>query len=124
MDEFRDRIKVLKTLADENRLRIAMMLKIRPLCVCEINAMLDIALSTISSHLKMMRSNGIINDDKQGRWITYSLTEDPYTLSLIAVCLQGLEGVEPFTGDSERLKDLCREICALQLHDKSNNQKL
>ncbi|MCD8491058.1 MAG: ArsR family transcriptional regulator [Geovibrio sp.] len=48
----RSEIEVFKALEDENRVRIAMMLRERPMCVCEIDSVLDIALSTVSSHLK------------------------------------------------------------------------
>jgi ArsR family transcriptional regulator len=68
--------QVLKALSDENRLRIVMMLKNRPMCVCEINEVLDIALSTISSHLKTLKYAGIIEDKKDGRWIIYKLNTD------------------------------------------------
>ena len=69
----KDIANLFKILGDENRLRILLMLKVRSLCVCEINEVLDIALSTISQHLKLMRSSGYITDHKEGRWVIYSL---------------------------------------------------
>ena len=36
----RDHVKIFKALSDKNRLRILKMLEVKPLCVCEITAVL------------------------------------------------------------------------------------
>ena len=54
----KDMINIFKVLSDENRTRIILMLKTRPLCVCEIYEVLNIALSTISAHLKLIKNAG------------------------------------------------------------------
>ena len=64
-----DILHIFKALGDENRLRILLMLRQRPLCVCEIHEVLDIALSTLSAHLKHMKNTGLIEDEKDGRWV-------------------------------------------------------
>jgi ArsR family transcriptional regulator len=76
MDEI---VKILKALSDENRLRTVMMSQERPLCVCEINTVLNIALSTISAHLKILKNANIISDKKDGRWIIYQLNKNNTT---------------------------------------------
>ena len=48
-------IKILKALADENRLRIVSLVKSKQdLCVCEITAIIGLSQPTISSHLKKL----------------------------------------------------------------------
>ena len=69
----KEMINIFKALSDENRARIIMMLKIRPLCVCEIYEVLNIALSTLSAHLKLLKNTGIIKDVKDGRWVIYDI---------------------------------------------------
>jgi len=70
MDEL---LKILKALSDKNRLRIVKMLQQRSCCVCEVTAVLEIATSTVSSHLSILKAAGIIEDVKDGKWVDYYL---------------------------------------------------
>ena len=69
-------INKLKALSDTNRFRIVMMLKERPLCVCELLEVLEIAGGTLSNHLKVLRNAGLIEQTKDGRWVEYHLKND------------------------------------------------
>ena len=66
MDEF---TKIFKALTDKNRVRILKMLEQKPLCVCEITSALDISISTVSSHLSILKEAGFITDFKDGKWL-------------------------------------------------------
>ncbi|MDH4223684.1 MAG: metalloregulator ArsR/SmtB family transcription factor, partial [candidate division Zixibacteria bacterium] len=66
-------INVIKALGDETRLRILKLLMNRELCVCELEAALNLPQSKISRHLMVLRSNGLVNDRRKGQWIFYSL---------------------------------------------------
>ena len=46
-------ISVIRALGDENRLRILMALRLRPLCVCEITTLLGLAASTTSNQARL-----------------------------------------------------------------------
>ena len=63
MKEF---IKVTKALSDPTRVKILKMLQKKMLCVCEIQAALDRAQSTISKHLKILEDAGLISFEKMG----------------------------------------------------------
>ncbi|MEA1928779.1 MAG: metalloregulator ArsR/SmtB family transcription factor [Candidatus Auribacterota bacterium] len=65
--------KIFKALGDRNRLRILKMLEVKPMCVCEITAVLGIAQSSVSRHLSILRGAGLIIDEKYGLWVEYSL---------------------------------------------------
>lgn len=105
-------LPVLKALGDENRLRIFLMLKERPLCVCEIDEVLDIALSTLSQHLKTMKSAGIITDRKEGRWVFYSLNAERDLVKTVMDFLDREIGIdERVLRDRKRISELSREIC-------------
>lgn len=67
-------IKIFKALGDKNRLRIIKMLEVKPMCVCEITSVLDLAPSTVSKHLSLLQDAGLIEDTKDGRWVNYALS--------------------------------------------------
>lgn len=69
--------KILKALADENRIRIIALLKAKKdLCVCEITEIIGLSQPTISSQLKKLQDAEIINYSKDGLWVNYSLDEN------------------------------------------------
>lgn len=72
--------KVLKTLADQNRLRILKLLEKKKLCVCELSSILGITQPSISRHLKKLKSVGLINEEQEGFWTNYflSIPDDVY----------------------------------------------
>lgn len=69
-------VKIFKALSDINRLRILKMLEVRSLCVCEITAILQLAPSTVSNHLAILREAGLVIDSKDGKWVNYALSPD------------------------------------------------
>ena len=108
-------INIFKALGDENRLRILLMLKQRPLCVCEIHEVLNIALSTLSAHLKLMKNAGLITDKKDGRWVVYSLSENPSVGELLDTLEKQLLFDSTIENDRAVVSRLTREICAAKL---------
>lgn len=72
-----DKTKFFKTLSDINRLRILKMLQTKPLCVCEITSILDLATSTVSQHLKILKEAGFIIEEKDGKWVNYLIHPRP-----------------------------------------------
>jgi len=73
----KDVVKAFKAIADESRLRILGMLKVRTLCVCEIAEVLGLAQSTVSRHLKILEDSGLVHRQKDGLWVEYSLPSMP-----------------------------------------------
>ena len=70
-------VSIIRSLGDENRLRILMALRHRPLCVCEITTLLGLAASTTSKHLFILRQARLIESIKNGRWVYYRLPAEP-----------------------------------------------
>jgi DNA-binding transcriptional ArsR family regulator len=67
-------MNITKALADENRVRILMALNGRDeLCVCQLIDMLQLAPSTVSKHLFILRNARLIRGRKEGRWMYYRL---------------------------------------------------
>jgi len=72
-----DKVKFFKALSDSNRLRILKILQTRPLCVCEITNVLELATSTVSQHLKILKEAGFIIEEKEGKWVNYLINPHP-----------------------------------------------
>ncbi len=105
-------VEVFKALGDNNRLRIICMLAVRELCVCEINAVLNISMSTISSHLKVLRNAGLVKSRKDGRWIIYRLDKSSsFVADILNVVISGMKNSEVVSGDVEKLKTVNTKNC-------------
>lgn len=65
--------RILKALAHPARLRIVHELASRERCVCELTEMIGSDISTISRHLFILRSAGIIDSEKRGTSVYYRL---------------------------------------------------
>jgi DNA-binding transcriptional ArsR family regulator len=67
------RARVVKAMAHPTRLFIVEELAKGERCVCELTAMVGADMSTVSKHLTVLRSSGIVRDDKRGNQVYYSL---------------------------------------------------
>ena len=79
-------VKVMKALSDPNRVKIIKMLQHRKLCVCEIQALLQISQPSVSKHLKLLENTGFVMSSKDGLWVNYHLSDgssSPYVSSII-----------------------------------------
>ncbi len=72
-----EKTKLFKSLSDPNRLRILKMLQLKPLCVCEITDVLQLATSTVSKHLSILKEAGFIIEQKDGKWVNYMINPQP-----------------------------------------------
>lgn len=82
------KVKVLKALGDETRLKIIEFLKNGEKCVCEIVPYIGTSQSNISQHLRILKDANIVADRKEGKSIYYSVVDDR-----IFSCLETLENV-------------------------------
>jgi ArsR family transcriptional regulator len=73
-----EKTKIFKPLSDPNRLRILKMLQTKSLCVCEITDILQLATSTVSKHLSILKAVGFIIEEKDGKWVNYSINPRPF----------------------------------------------
>ena len=106
MDILKTITKAIKAISDENRMRIIGLLDSRDdLCVCEITAIIGLSQPTISSHLKLLESAGLIDHKKDGLWVNYSISGDmDPDIKVI------LDGVIPAIRKSKTVKDDIRKL--------------
>src|ERR1700683_3571310 len=69
-------IKTLKVVADPNRLRILLLLKEEELSVAELQEILTMGQSTISTHLSQLKQAGLVEDRRTGKSNLYRLSGD------------------------------------------------
>ena len=65
--------RVMKALAHPTRLFIVEELSRGERCVCELTEMVGADVSTVSKHLALLRTSGLVQDDKRGTNVYYSL---------------------------------------------------
>jgi ArsR family transcriptional regulator len=108
----RELVKVFKALADKNRLRILKMLQYKKMCVCELSAALGITRPSVSRHLSLMKDAGLVQDERNGQWIDYSLCKDTINeyASVIQSHLNGwINDDSVIKNDAKKIKTLNRE---------------
>ena len=80
MDEL---LLLSKAMADKNRLRIvALIRREKALCVCEICDTLGLSQPLVSRHLRQLKTAGVLQSRKEGKWALYEITDTPSALLL------------------------------------------
>jgi ArsR family transcriptional regulator, arsenate/arsenite/antimonite-responsive transcriptional repressor len=82
----RELADIFKALGDPIRLEIVKLLLGKELCVCDILAAFKVSQPTISHHLKVLKYAGLVNDNRDGKWIYYSL--NPEAIAQVSELLQ------------------------------------
>ena len=73
---------LLKALADPVRLRLLSLVASHTdgeACVCDLNDAFDLTQATISHHLKVLHSAGVLDRDKRGVWVYYAVRPEALT---------------------------------------------
>ena len=114
----REFLWITKALSDQNRLRALMLLADGELCVCQIIEMLDLAASTVSKHMTVLKQAGLVQSRKQGRWIYYRLADEDASDQVKQTHLwlfESLAGDKRILADAKHLKAVRRmkveELC-------------
>jgi DNA-binding transcriptional ArsR family regulator len=66
-------LKTLRVVADPNRLRILLLLRGEELSVAELQEILTMGQSTISTHLSQLKQAGLVEDRRTGKSSLYRL---------------------------------------------------
>jgi DNA-binding transcriptional ArsR family regulator len=68
--------RLLQAVADGSRLRIIRRLLTGPRYVSQLAQELNAEVVNVSHHLSVLRQNGLVRDEKRGRFVVYSLNPD------------------------------------------------
>ena len=68
-------VAIAKALADETRLRALLALRGGELCVCQLIELLQLAPSTVSRHMSVLKAAGLVESEKRGKWVYYRLPD-------------------------------------------------
>jgi ArsR family transcriptional regulator len=101
-------VRACRALSDETRLRILRVLMDQSCCVTEVVRALGISQTRASRNLMTLYDAGFLTQNRQGPWCLYSIDEGRgagYSMDLIRVVGQALEGDETVSRDRQRLKD-------------------
>jgi arsenate reductase/ArsR family transcriptional regulator len=114
----RDLERVLKAAGDPTRTRILKLLEGGGLCVCQVQVVLGLAPSTVSKHLSILKSAGLVEDRRDGKWIRYTLVRkerNPYANPVLAILRGPLDRDPAVVADRRRLREIKKiplvEIC-------------
>ncbi|HEX2854197.1 MAG TPA: metalloregulator ArsR/SmtB family transcription factor [Opitutaceae bacterium] len=101
-------VKIYECLCDLTRLRVLNVLAQGPLCVCHFQEILGEPQVKISKHLAYLRTRGLVECEREGNWMVYSLPAKPSPeLKRNLACLQDCTGETPvFQKDIARLKKI------------------
>lgn len=104
-------LNITKALAEENRLRILLALEREELCVCQLIELLELAPSTVSKHISILRQARLVNGRKEGRWMNYRIAGDDSPAAIkeaIAWVKKSLKGNERICEDAKRLNEILK----------------
>jgi ArsR family transcriptional regulator len=104
-------LNITKALAEENRVRILLALEGRELCVCQIIELLELAPSTVSKHMAVLRQARLVNGRKEGRWMYYRLADEgapTEAKEVLAWVKKSLSQDERIAMDVKRLKEILK----------------
>jgi ArsR family transcriptional regulator len=99
---------LFRALGDRTRLRIVNLLARGSLCVCDIQRILGQPQSSVSRHLALLRSAGLIHDRRDGMRMFYALTSWDTALgrAVVAAIRGHLAGHGVYRKDVEELAAL------------------
>ena len=92
------------------------MLTIKPLCVCEIAATLGLSQPTVSRHLKQLKDMEYIIEEKDGKWVNYSLNKeipkDSFVEKILTAIISEMKQDIQAQHDKDKIKTVSRhELC-------------
>jgi len=105
--------QLFKAFSDETRLRILNLLAQRDHCVCEFQSILRVPQPTISRHLAYLRRTGLVEVERHGKMIMYSLAEPANNVhAALLRCVRGcFREIEFLQRDTERGKKTKPILC-------------
>jgi DNA-binding transcriptional ArsR family regulator len=95
----------MKSVADPTRVRILKLLEAGEMCGCQIVAVLGLSQSTVSKHLFLLKTAGLVQERKEKKWVHYALARSggsPYARKMLNALRGWLRDDPVIARDKER----------------------
>jgi len=102
--EARSLADIFKTLSDPTRVKMLFALMSQELCVCDLAAVIGASESAVSHQLRILRTQKIVKNRREGKVLYYSLADDHVT----TLFKQGLEHASHTEGWAAHILSLIR----------------
>ncbi|MDZ7667451.1 MAG: metalloregulator ArsR/SmtB family transcription factor [Desulfotignum sp.] len=120
MKEF---LGVTRALRNSNRVKIMKLLQHGELCVCELQAVLEISQASVSKHLSILTSVGLLDRRKKGLWSYYriaALPRCPYVSAVLGNMRFWLEDDADIKVLTKKLPDIRRKNLCFRSFDETS----
>ncbi len=102
-------VKSLRILGDTNRLRMVLLLAREELSVAELQEILGMGQSTISTHLAQLKHAGLVEDRRTGKNIWYRFKQESGVSGLLTLLQQSTEEIPEGKHDQAALELILRK---------------
>ena len=115
-----DFLCITKALSDESRVRVLMALNVGELCVCQLIELLNLAPSTVSKHMSILKGAGLVEGEKNGKWVYYRLPGEAPKVAIEAIswARKHLVSEAAIKKDAKKLRAIMKqhpvEVCQKQ----------
>lgn len=100
---------LFKTLSDPTRLRLLNLLAEGEVCVCDLHGTLGLDQPKVSRHLARLRSAGLVEVERNGKWMHYRLAQqgDPLVRDVLKGLRAWMRQHPPLNSERGRLEKVC-----------------
>lgn len=102
-------VKILRVLADTNRLRVLLLLQDEELSVAELQEILAMGQSTISTHLSQLKQASLVEDRRTGKNNLYRAPRENGAAALTGLLKQARTEIAEVTHDQAALKRVLKK---------------
>jgi len=102
-------VKILRVVADPNRLRILLLLRGEELSVAELQEILTMGQSTISTHLSQLKQAGLVEDRRTGKSSLYRLNAGSAEGILVDLLTQARSEIPEASADQSAMRRVLKK---------------
>jgi DNA-binding transcriptional ArsR family regulator len=112
-------------LGDKTRLRLLNLMRDREVCVSSFTGILEQSQPLVSRHLAYLRTSGIVEARRDGKWMHYSVSAqlDENSGRLLSELFKWMESQEGLRADREKYRTLMGELIPQPKVSKTPRQK-
>jgi ArsR family transcriptional regulator len=81
---------ILKLLGDQTRLTMMKLMDHHACCVCEFVEIFQVSQPAISQHMRKLKDLGLVQEERRGQWIYYSIHKNSEYYSFVQPILKQL----------------------------------